>query len=132
MARILVIEDDPTIRANLARVLRFENHEVIVAEDGHVGLQAARTECPQLILCDIMMPRMDGISVLNALRPDSQLSVIPFVFLTARADRAEVEAKLTFPADDYLIKPFNLQELLAVVNRQLENQRKLYGLSDSR
>ena len=132
MARILVIEDDPTIRANLARVLRFENHEVIVAEDGQLGLQAARSELPQLILCDIMMPRMDGIAVLNALRPDPKLSTIPFVFLTARADRAEVEANLTFAADDYLIKPFNLQELLATVNRQLENQKRLYGLSDTR
>ena len=132
MARILVIEDEATIRANIARVLRFENHQVIVAEDGHLGLQATRSEYPELILCDIMMPRMDGIAVLNALRSDPQLGNIPFVFLTARADRAEVEAKLTFPADDYLIKPFNLQELLAVVDRQLEIQRKLYGLSDSR
>lgn len=130
MARILVIEDEAAIRANISRVLHFENHEVLVAEDGDIGLETARLERPDLILCDIMMPRMDGITVLHTLRPHPVLGAIPFIFLTARADRAEIEAKLSYPVDDYLIKPFNLQELLSVVSHHLEMQRNCHGTPD--
>lgn len=132
MAKILIIEDEATIRANLARFLRFERHQVIIAEDGQIGLQAIRSERPELILCDIMMPRMDGITVFETLQTETEaLQKIPFVFLTARADRMEVEALLTAPPDDYLIKPFNLQDLLAVIDRNLRQSGKNNGLPNS-
>ena len=132
MAKILVIEDEATIRTNLVRVLRFENHEVFAAEDGQLGLLAACSQHPEIILCDIMMPKMDGIAVFEAMRKHPELMGIPFVFLTARADRTEVECKLSSPVDDYLVKPFNLQELLDVVNRNLQKSRECHGLPDSR
>lgn len=132
MARILIIEDEATIRTNLVRVLRFENHEVFAAEDGQLGLLAAYSQLPDIILCDVMMPKMDGIAVLEALRKNSQFMEVPFVFLTARADRSEVECRLTTPVDDYLVKPFNLQELLDTINRNLQKSRECHGLPDSR
>lgn len=124
MARILVIEDDACIRANIARVLQFEKHEVMVAEDGEIGVQTARTKHPDLILCDIMMPKMDGITVFETLRNELEFKEIPFVFLTARADRIEIEARLSTPVDDYLIKPFNLKDLLDVILRNLQKYRE--------
>lgn len=131
MAKILVIEDEAVIRNNLLRVLRFEEHEVCTAEDGHLGLEAAMKQPPELILCDIMMPRMDGIAVFEAMQKDAKLALVPFIFLTARADRCEVEGKLSRPATDYLIKPFALQELLEVVNRNLSHSNIYHGLPDS-
>lgn len=131
MAKILVIEDEAVIRNNLLRVLSFEAHEVHTAQDGHLGLEAAMKQSPELILCDIMMPGMDGISVFETLQQDAKLASIPFIFLTARADRCEVEGKLSRPATGYLIKPFALQELLDVVNRNLSHSDICHGLPDS-
>jgi DNA-binding NarL/FixJ family response regulator len=125
MSRILLIEDEAPLRANLAALLRFENHEVIEAGDGAAGLRLARERAPALILCDVMMPEMDGHQVLQALRSDSATRAIPFVFLTARGAVHELREGMTMGADDYLIKPVGRDELVAAVATRLARHREL-------
>src|SRR5262249_26132991 len=85
--RILVIEDEPEMRRNIAALLRYHACEALEAENGRKGLEVARREKPDLILCDVMMPELDGYGVLQALQQDSDLALIPFVFLTAKGDK---------------------------------------------
>ncbi len=125
MIRILVIEDEPRVRANLATILRFEGYEVVEAGDGEEGLRRARECSPALILCDVMMPRVDGHQVLRALRAEPATRAIPFVFLTARGAIHELREGMTLGADDYLIKPVNREDLLAAVTTRLERHREL-------
>jgi len=117
--KILVIEDEAAIRNNLARFLRAENYEVATAENGAAGVAAAREGRPHLIICDIRMPEMDGYAVLAALRQNAATTRIPFMFLTASADRAERHLGLAQGADEYITKPFKLPELLAAIKRRL-------------
>jgi CheY-like chemotaxis protein len=117
MAAILVIEDEPPIRRNLSRLLTAEGYKVITAADGVNGIVIAREQRPDLILCDILMPRMDGYAVLAALNADQATAGIPFVFLTASADKDDRSKGLASGARDYVTKPFKLAELLAVVRR---------------
>jgi len=119
MAKILVIEDEAPIRDNLLRFLRLEGHEVLAAENGRVGLEMARTHQPQMILCDVMMPEMNGVEVLDAVRADAALSGLCFIFLTASADAEDVQRGLNRGADEYVTKPFNLKDLRAVIARHL-------------
>jgi DNA-binding response OmpR family regulator len=119
MHKILVIEDEAAIRNNLARFLRAEGYEVMTAENGVAGVAAARDGLPRLIICDIRMPELDGYGVLAALRQDATTARIPFMFLTASADRAERHIGLAQGADEYLTKPFKLPELLAAIKRRL-------------
>ena len=119
MQKILVIEDVAAIRNNLARFLRAENYEVATAENGAAGVAAAREGRPHLIICDIRMPEMDGYAVLAALRQNAATTRIPFMFLTASADRAERHLGLAQGADEYITKPFKLPELLAAIKRRL-------------
>jgi len=114
-----VIEDVAAIRNNLARFLRAENYEVATAENGAAGVAAAREGRPHLIICDIRMPEMDGYAVLAALRQNAATTRIPFMFLTASADRAERHLGLAQGADEYITKPFKLPELLAAIKRRL-------------
>lgn len=120
MAKILVIEDETAIRNNLARFLRAENFEVMTAENGLLGVAAAREGRPHLIICDIRMPELDGYGVLAALRQDPATARIPFMFLTASADRAERHIGLAQGADEYMTKPFTLPDLLAAIQRRLD------------
>jgi DNA-binding response OmpR family regulator len=113
MHKILVIEDETAIRNNLARFLRAEGYEVMTAENGVAGVAAAREGQPRLIICDIRMPELDG------LRQDAATARIPFMFLTASADRAERHIGLAQGADEYITKPFKLPELLAAIKRRL-------------
>jgi DNA-binding response OmpR family regulator len=119
MHRLLVVEDDPAILANLARFLRLEGFEVIIARNGAEGLHAVNQQRPDLVLSDLLMPEMDGETLLAALRADAATARLPVIFLTASADRAERDAKLQLGASDYLVKPLDLQELLAAVRRHL-------------
>lgn len=125
MTRILLIEDEPRVRANLAAMLRFENHEVVEAGDGSTGLRLARERAPSLILCDVMMPEMDGHQVLQALRAEPATRAIPFVFLTARGAVHELREGMTLGADDYLIKPVGREDLLAAIATRLARHREL-------
>ena len=117
MPAVLVIEDEAPIRRNLARLLTAEGYRVLTAPDGVNGIVIAREQLPQLILCDILMPRMDGYQVLEALRSDAGTAAIPFVFLTASADKDDRSRGLASGARDYVTKPFKLAELLAVVRK---------------
>src|SRR5690242_15659586 len=90
--KILVIEDEPEMRRNLVTILKLEKFHPLAAENGRTGLELARKEKPDLILCDIMMPELDGHEVVQALRTDSQLAAIPFIFLTAKGEKTDQRA----------------------------------------
>lgn len=120
MRTILVIEDDTGVRDNIQDLLSSVDYNVIGASDGREGLQVARTSHPDLIICDVMMPDVDGYEVLRQLRGESDTVTIPFIFVTAKAGREDLRAGMDLGADDYLIKPFTANELLSAVNTRLE------------
>jgi len=127
MTKILIIEDEPAMRANLADVLELEGFQPVTAADGREGVAAARRERPDLILCDVLMPQLNGHGVLAALRDEPQTARIPFVFLTAKGERGDVRAGMDLGADDYLIKPVPLDELLQAIRARLERARQHQG-----
>jgi len=118
--KILVIEDEPEMRRNLVTILKLEKFLPLAAENGRAGLELARKEKPDLILCDIMMPELDGHAVVQALRTDSQLAAIPFIFLTAKGEKSDQRSGMNLGADDYLTKPINKTDLLASVRARLQ------------
>ena len=120
MATVLVIEDEAPIRENLERFLALEGYAVESAENGARGMERIRTRRPDLILCDVMMPVKTGFEVLAELRGDPLLARIPFVFLTASAEKDDISKGLDLGAADYVTKPFNLTELAALVRRRLK------------
>ena len=119
MATILIIEDEATIRSNLQRFLILLGHHAIEADNGLTGLELARQHRPDLILCDVMMPKLDGFGVVRALRDDPSVSATPFVFLTASVERDDQRFGIELGADDYVTKPFNLGELAQAIARRL-------------
>jgi CheY-like chemotaxis protein len=119
MARILVIDDEAPIRENLVRFLVLQGHQVLQAADGRLGLEAIRTHKPDFILCDVMMPHLDGFEVLAATHADPALRGIPFVFLSASAEPEKLEAALKQGATGYVTKPFNLSNLRQLLATQL-------------
>src|SRR5438445_13339710 len=104
MKRILVIEDEPEMRRNIAALLRFHEYDPIEAENGRKGVELARREKPDLILCDVMMPELDGYGVLQALQQDAGLALIPFIFLTAKGDKDALRRGMNIGSDIYLTK----------------------------
>ena len=118
--KILIIEDDAGIRRSLALSLKTEGYAVTEAPNGRVGLELAAAQAPALIICDINMPEMDGYEVVTALRRNSALASIPFIFLTARGERAEIRRGMNLGADDYLTKPFTREELVEAVKVRLQ------------
>ena len=116
-ARVLVVDDEPAVRYSLARTLQFEGYDVVVANDGVAALDAVRTEHPDVVILDVMMPRMDGLEACRLLRADQY--TLPVLMLTARDSVGDRVAGLDAGADDYLVKPFALQELLARVRALL-------------
>jgi class 3 adenylate cyclase len=117
--KILVVEDEAGIRNNILLMLKIERFAALGAENGRIGLDMARRHLPDLILCDINMPEMNGFSVLEALRAEPRFADTPFVFLTALDDRANQRRGMNLGADDYLTKPFTRDELMAAVNARL-------------
>ncbi|HEY9726450.1 MAG TPA: EAL domain-containing protein [Chroococcales cyanobacterium] len=125
MYKILVIEDERVIRNNLLKLLSAEGFQSIGAENGNHGLQLAQNEQPDLIICDILMPGLDGYGVLKALQQNPKTASIPFIFLTAKADRSEWRQGMNLGADDYLTKPFTRSELLAAITSRLQKKVSL-------
>jgi DNA-binding NarL/FixJ family response regulator len=119
MRRILVIEDEPEMRRNIATLLRFKEYEPIEAENGRKGVDLARREKPDLILCDVMMPELDGYGVLKALQQDASLALIPFIFLTAKGDKDDLRSGMNLGADDYLTKPVANTDLVNAIEARL-------------
>lgn len=121
MTKILVIEDEVFIRENLIELLEIEGFQAIGAENGHQGVQFAKEHQPDLILCDVMMPELDGYGVLVTLREDPATKTIPFMFLTASADRSNLQKIREMGMNDYILKPFNVDKFLAAIVARLND-----------
>src|SRR5262245_4683385 len=119
MATLLVIEDEAPLRANLVRILSAEGYRVLAAADGDEGIRRAREGRPDLVICDILMPRVDGFGVLASLRSQPETAALPFIFLTASADKESLARGLRSGANDYVTKPFRIADLLAAVRKRL-------------
>jgi signal transduction histidine kinase len=117
--RLLVVEDDESIRQNLRWLLEASGYDVVTAADGHEGAEAALREHPDLILCDVMMPRLDGLGMLRKVREQAETAHIPFLFLSARNERLDIREAMAMGADDYIGKPFSTHEVLEAVRARL-------------
>lgn len=124
MKKILVIEDEPEMRRNLLMILKLEKFVTCGAENGRAGLEMARREKPDLILCDVMMPEADGYSVLAALREDAETAAIPFIFLTAKGEKIDQRCGMNLGADDYLTKPIARADLLSAISARLKRSEQ--------
>jgi len=119
LATLLVIEDEAPLRANLVRLLTAEGYQVITAANGDEGIRRARADRPDLVICDVLMPLVDGYGVLATLRSQPETAATPFIFLTASADKDDLERGLQSGANDYVTKPFKIADLLAAIRRRL-------------
>lgn len=124
MKRILIIEDDQVLRSQLAQILRFEGFEALEAPDGKQGLASALEVVPDLIICDIMMPELDGFGVIRALRGNPRTAMIPFIFLTALVASPDRRQGMEEGADDYITKPYHPAALVGSVRRRLEKRSR--------
>ncbi len=124
MRKILVIEDEPEMRRNITALLRYHGYEPIEAENGRKGVDLARREKPDLILCDVMMPELDGYGVLQTLQQDAGLALIPFVFLTAKGDKDNLRSGMNLGADDYLTKPVANADLVQAIEARLRRSEQ--------
>ena len=132
MKRILLIEDNPEVRENTSEILSLANYEVLVAENGKIGVDLAQRQKPDLIICDIMMPELDGYGVLHILSKNEQTAGIPFIFLTAKTEKTDIRKGMNLGADDYLTKPFDDTDLLNAIEarfRKSAMQQKLYEVT---
>ena len=120
MKKILLIEDNDDIRNNTAEILELSNYKVIVAENGKIGVEKAIEHTPDLIICDIMMPVLDGYGVLHAVHKNDAIKNTPFIFLTAKTERGDFRKGMELGADDYITKPFDGTELLNAVDSRLK------------
>src|SRR5580698_10677159 len=125
MKRILIIEDELEMLRNLTTILRLENFRPLSAENGRAGVDLAKKQKPDLILCDVMMPGLDGYGVIAALRADAETVTIPFIFLTAKAEKLDIRAGMNLGADDYITKPVAKADLLAAIRWRLERAAQL-------
>lgn len=124
MKDILIIEDDKALRENLTLMLSMHDFSAIVAEDGKTGLHLIRKRKPDLILCDVMLPDIDGYQILEEVAEEEEFSSIPFLFLTAKAEITDFRKAMNLGADDYLTKPFKKEELLRAIELRLEKSRQ--------
>ncbi|MCT7949567.1 response regulator [Ancylothrix sp. C2] len=125
MKKILVIEDEKPVLSNIVEILTSGGFFPLCAENGITGIELAKENLPDLIVCDIMMPHLDGYEVLTELRSNPPTAAIPFIFLTAKADKTDLRQGMNLGADDYLTKPFRRQELLEAVSSRLAKHETL-------
>jgi DNA-binding NarL/FixJ family response regulator len=131
MHSILIIEDDPSICSNMELILTMEGFDVRIASDGVTGLARICEQRPDLILSDILMPDMDGHTLLDLLKNEQDFADIPFIFVSALGERADVRRGMSAGADDYLAKPFSADELVTAVTVRL-NRLELMRQSNSK
>ena len=122
MKKVLVIEDETSVRENLVELLSAEGYQPIEARDGEEGVRLAWDVLPDVILCDINMPKMDGYGVLSRVSRDPATATIPFIFLTARAEREDQRRGMLLGADDYITKPFSIDDVLQAIEKRLEKR----------
>lgn len=125
MKKILVIEDNEAVRENLEEILTLADYEVATAPNGKIGVEAAMQTPPDIILCDVMMPELDGFGVLHILSRTPSTADIPFIFLTAKSDQEDFRKGMDLGADDYLTKPFNNLQLLSTIERRLKKRESI-------
>ena len=128
MNKILVVEDDSQLRANICELLENENHIVDYAGNGAIGLEKARKSFPDLIISDIMMPKLNGFELIKELMKDNDTASIPFIFLTAKVEIENFREGMTLGADDYLFKPFNILDLLNAIEMRLKKKQLMSSL----
>ena len=124
MKKILVIEDEAETLENLVLMLEMEGFQPLSAPNGRAGLAVARKEMPDLVLCDVSMPELDGYGVLEALRADKATLAIPFIFLTAKGDKKDLRTGMNLGADDYLSKPAGAEEVLEAIRSRLHRHQE--------
>lgn len=125
MKKILLIEDNLEVRENTAEILSLANYDVVTAENGKIGVDLAQKEKPDLIICDIMMPELDGYGVLHIVSKNPQTANIPFIFLTAKTEKTDIRKGMNLGADDYLTKPFDDTDLLNAIESRLRKNAML-------
>lgn len=125
MKKILLIEDNEDVRETTAEILELADYEVSTAENGKVGVELAKAKKPDLIICDIMMPDLDGYGVLRILSKNTETANIPFIFLTAKAEKSDMRKGMNMGADDYITKPFEEAELLEAIETRLKRSSDL-------
>jgi DNA-binding response OmpR family regulator len=131
MKKILLIEDNADIRENTSEILTLANYNVMTAENGKVGVEFAQKEKPDLIICDIMMPELDGYGVLHILSKKDETANIPFIFLTAKTEKTDIRKGMNLGADDYLTKPFDDTDLLNAIETRLRKSSMQQRFYDS-
>lgn len=131
MATILIIEDNLDVRENIQELLQLYGYEAQIAEDGKAGVKMAKEIQPDLIICDIMMPGLDGYGVLQILSQQPETSIIPFVFLTAKSENSDIRKGMNLGADDYITKPFDESVLLQAVKVRLEKNEKFRKITQT-
>ncbi|MEP7109110.1 MAG: response regulator [Ferruginibacter sp.] len=123
--KILVIEDNNDIRENTAEILELAGFKTLTAKNGRQGVEVALKERPDVVICDIMMPELDGYGVLRLLRKNPGTETVPFIFLTAKTERSDLRKGMEMGADDYITKPFDDSELLNAVEVRLKKADEL-------
>ena len=127
MKTILIIDDHTEIRENIAEILQLAGYATLTGENGRKGLEIAMKEKPSLIICDIMMPELDGYGVLHLLRKNPETEYIPFIFLTAKTERNDFRKGMEMGADDFITKPFDDIELLNAIETRIKKYEILQG-----
>jgi len=125
MKKILIIEDNQDVRENLSEILSLSGFQTLLAENGKVGVEIALADTPDLILCDVMMPELDGFGVLHILSKQQKTADVPFIFLTAKAEKDDFRKGMSLGADDYITKPFDDALLLQTIEARLQKSERL-------
>jgi len=131
MKKILVIEDNTEVRENLCEILELANYTTYQAENGKLGVALAKEHIPDLILCDVMMPVLDGFGVLHIINRDAKLRHIPFMFLTAKSEKSDFRKGMGLGADDYITKPFDELELMSAIEMRLKKSEQVQAISNT-